>query len=138
MSEPDGKNAFVKRPRSGGSSRPLEGDHAALHRRGRLAPARIGADRAHARAPRLRRVCGTSSTASRTSIRSSAVTGNQAIQQVRAGLKAIYVSGWQVAADTNNADADVPGPEPLSVRQRPLPDQADQQLAARRPTRTIT
>src|SRR5215510_8793210 len=27
-----------------------------------------------------------------------ALTGNQAIQQVRAGLKAIYVSGWQVAA----------------------------------------
>src|SRR2546421_1838742 len=33
----------------------------------------------------------------------SAVTGNQAIQQVQAGLKAIYVSGWQVAADANNA-----------------------------------
>lgn len=33
----------------------------------------------------------------------SAVTGNQAIQNVRAGLKAIYVSGWQVAADMNNA-----------------------------------
>lgn len=32
-----------------------------------------------------------------------AVTGNQAIQQVRAGLKAIYVSGWQVAADANEA-----------------------------------
>ena len=32
-----------------------------------------------------------------------AVTGNQAIQQVKAGLKAIYVSGWQVAADANNA-----------------------------------
>jgi isocitrate lyase len=32
-----------------------------------------------------------------------AVTGNQAIQQVRAGLKAIYVSGWQVAADANLA-----------------------------------
>src|SRR5437868_9340875 len=32
-----------------------------------------------------------------------AMTGNQAIQQVKAGLKAIYVSGWQVAADTNNA-----------------------------------
>ena len=30
-----------------------------------------------------------------------ALTGNQAIQQVRAGLKAIYVSGWQVAADNN-------------------------------------
>src|SRR5712664_86402 len=33
----------------------------------------------------------------------SAVTGNQAVQQVKAGLKAIYVSGWQVAADANNA-----------------------------------
>jgi len=33
----------------------------------------------------------------------SAVTGNQAVQQVQAGLKAIYVSGWQVAADMNNS-----------------------------------
>ena len=33
----------------------------------------------------------------------SAVTGNQAIQHVAAGLKAIYVSGWQVAADANNS-----------------------------------
>ena len=32
-----------------------------------------------------------------------AVTGNQAVQQVRAGLKAIYLSGWQVAADANLA-----------------------------------
>ncbi|MBN8724369.1 MAG: isocitrate lyase [Acidobacteria bacterium] len=32
-----------------------------------------------------------------------ALTGNQAVQQVRAGLKAIYLSGWQVAADANNA-----------------------------------
>ena len=30
-----------------------------------------------------------------------ALTGNQAVQQVRAGLKAIYVSGWQCAADAN-------------------------------------
>jgi len=30
-----------------------------------------------------------------------ALTGNQAVQQVRAGLKAIYLSGWQVAADAN-------------------------------------
>src|SRR5690242_12784540 len=30
-----------------------------------------------------------------------AMTGNQAMQQVRAGLLAIYVSGWQVAADAN-------------------------------------
>ena len=33
----------------------------------------------------------------------SAVTGNQAVQEVRAGLKAIYISGWQVAADANCA-----------------------------------
>jgi isocitrate lyase len=33
-----------------------------------------------------------------------ALTGNQAVQQVEAGLKAIYVSGWQVAADANLAD----------------------------------
>ncbi len=33
----------------------------------------------------------------------SAVTGNQAIQEVAAGLRAVYVSGWQVAADANEA-----------------------------------
>jgi isocitrate lyase len=32
-----------------------------------------------------------------------ALTGNQAVQQVKAGLEAIYMSGWQVAADANNA-----------------------------------
>ena len=32
-----------------------------------------------------------------------ALTGNQAMQQVKAGLKAIYLSGWQVAGDANNA-----------------------------------
>ncbi|MCW5567250.1 MAG: isocitrate lyase [Dokdonella sp.] len=32
-----------------------------------------------------------------------ALTGNQAMQQVKAGLKAIYLSGWQVAADANLA-----------------------------------
>jgi isocitrate lyase len=30
-----------------------------------------------------------------------ALTGNQAMQQVKAGLKAIYLSGWQVAGDAN-------------------------------------
>ncbi len=37
-----------------------------------------------------------------------AVTGNQAMQQVRAGLRAIYVSGWQVAADANQAGQTYP------------------------------
>lgn len=32
-----------------------------------------------------------------------ALTGNQAVQQVQAGLKAIYLSGWQVAGDANDA-----------------------------------
>jgi isocitrate lyase len=32
-----------------------------------------------------------------------ALTGNQAMQQVKGGLEAIYLSGWQVAADANNA-----------------------------------
>jgi isocitrate lyase len=37
-----------------------------------------------------------------------ASTGNQAVQQVRAGLRAIYVSGWQVAADGNLAGQTYP------------------------------
>ncbi|MEM7072453.1 MAG: isocitrate lyase [Pseudomonadota bacterium] len=37
-----------------------------------------------------------------------AFTGNQAVQHARAGLKAIYVSGWQVAADANLAGAMYP------------------------------
>jgi isocitrate lyase len=37
-----------------------------------------------------------------------AITGNQAVQMVRAGLQAIYLSGWQVAADGNTAGATYP------------------------------
>ncbi len=37
-----------------------------------------------------------------------AMTGGQAVQQVRAGLKAIYLSGWQVAADANMAGQTYP------------------------------
>ncbi|MCT1656456.1 isocitrate lyase [Brevibacterium luteolum] len=37
-----------------------------------------------------------------------ALTGNQAVQQVKAGLKAIYLSGWQVAADANLASQTYP------------------------------
>ncbi|MBX9858769.1 MAG: isocitrate lyase [Sphingomonas sp.] len=37
-----------------------------------------------------------------------ALSGNQAMQMVRAGLKAIYLSGWQVAADNNTAGAMYP------------------------------
>jgi isocitrate lyase len=37
-----------------------------------------------------------------------ALTGNQAVQMVRAGLQAIYLSGWQVAADANSAGQTYP------------------------------
>ncbi|MEX0816224.1 MAG: isocitrate lyase, partial [Gaiellales bacterium] len=37
-----------------------------------------------------------------------ALTGGQAVQMVRAGLKAIYISGWQVAADANQAGQTYP------------------------------
>src|SRR3954452_19454817 len=37
-----------------------------------------------------------------------ALTGNQAVQMVRAGLDAIYLSGWQVAADANLAGSTYP------------------------------
>ena len=37
-----------------------------------------------------------------------ALTGNQAVQQVKAGLKAIYLSGWQVAADANYGETMYP------------------------------
>ena len=65
-----------------------------------------------------------------------ALSGNQAMQMVRAGLKAIYLSGWQVAADANTAGAMYPdqslypansGPE-LVRKHQPHP-------AARRPDR---
>ena len=65
-----------------------------------------------------------------------AMTGGQAVQMVKAGLKAIYLSGWQVAADANLSGQDVSGPEPLPGEQRAGTREADQQrAAARRPDR---
>ena len=37
-----------------------------------------------------------------------ALTGGQAVQMAKAGLKAIYLSGWQVAADGNLAATSIP------------------------------
>ena len=63
-----------------------------------------------------------------------ALSGNQAMQMVRAGLKAIYLSGWQVAADANTAGAMYPdqslypanaGPE-LCRKINRTPQRADQ------------
>jgi isocitrate lyase len=48
-----------------------------------------------------------------------ALTGNQAVQMVRAGLKAIYLSGWQVAADANTAGQMYPDQSLYPCQQRP-------------------
>src|ERR1700704_1743368 len=49
-----------------------------------------------------------------------AVTGNQAMQQARAGLPAIYLSGWQVAADANIAGAMYPDQSLYPVNSVPM------------------
>src|SRR6202161_1617511 len=48
-----------------------------------------------------------------------ALTGNQAVQQVKAGLKAIYLSGWQVAADANLAGQTYPDQSLYTVHSVP-------------------
>ena len=48
-----------------------------------------------------------------------ALTGNQAMQQVKAGLKAIYLSGWQVAADANDSGQMYPDQSLYSVSSVP-------------------
>src|SRR6516225_8020243 len=48
-----------------------------------------------------------------------ALTDNQAVQQLKAGLKAIYLSGWQVAADANTAGQMYP--DQRSTRSIPCP-----------------
>ena len=48
-----------------------------------------------------------------------ALTGGQAVQQVRAGLEAIYVSGWQVAADANLAGSTYPDQSLYPVNSAP-------------------
>jgi isocitrate lyase len=63
-----------------------------------------------------------------------AVTGLQAVQQVRAGLKAIYLSGWQVAADANLAGQTYPDQSLYPVNSVP---QDQQRAAARRPDHLV-
>ena len=65
-----------------------------------------------------------------------ALTGNQAVQMVAAGLKAIYLSGWQVAADANIAGQMYPDQSLYPGRQRAGRGAPHQQRApARRPDR---
>ena len=48
-----------------------------------------------------------------------ALTGGQAVQQVKAGIKAIYVSGWQVAADNNTSETMYPDQSLYAVNSVP-------------------
>ncbi len=48
-----------------------------------------------------------------------AVTGGQAVQQVKAGIKSIYVSGWQVAADSNDSETMYPDQSLYAVNSVP-------------------
>ncbi len=48
-----------------------------------------------------------------------ALTGNQAVQMVKAGLKAIYLSGWQVAADNNTSEQMYPDQSLYAVNSVP-------------------
>ena len=116
---------------------PLRRDRAALHGGDRCASLRGSLPIRHTlaehgaapalAAPRARR---TSSTAS------ARVTGNQAMQMVRAGLKAIYLSGWQVAADANTAGAMYPDQSLYPGEFRSRAGAQDQpHTAARRPDR---
>ena len=74
-----------------------------LHDRGGRAPARLGAHRVHARRRWVRAVVGPAATPRSYVNALGALTGNQAVQQVKRRLQAIYLSGWQVAADANLA-----------------------------------
>ena len=65
-----------------------------------------------------------------------ALTGNQAMQQVKAGLKAIYLSGWQVAADANAAGEMYPDQSLYPVELGADGGQAHQQHLRRAPTRS--
>ena len=92
-----------------------------------------GADRAHAGPARRREAVEAAARSSRSSTALGALTGNQAMQQVKAGLKAIYLSGWQVAADANDAVEMYPDQSlyPVTACRPWCADQ--QRLHARRP-----
>ncbi|GBC61507.1 isocitrate lyase [Desulfonema ishimotonii] len=91
----DLENRWKKDPRWAGIVRPYTAGEV-LNLRGTL---RVEHTFARAGAKRLWRLLQTEPFVAAL----GALTGNQAVQQVEAGLKAIYLSGWQVAADNNLA-----------------------------------
>ena len=119
-----------------GPARTVRRDRAALQRRRRAAAARLDPDRAHAGAARRAQAVGTAATQDEPVRALGALSGNQAMQMVRAGLEAIYLSGWQVAADANTAGAMYPDQSLYPANTGPeLARKINRTLAARRPGR---
>jgi isocitrate lyase len=69
-----------------------------------------------------------------------ALTGNQAMQQVRAGLQSIYLSGWQVAGDANSAGAMYPDQSlyPVDSMRSPAATRSSGWRASRRARRATS
>ena len=112
----------------------LEGHPARLHGGGRRAAARLASHIEHTLARRgaekLWKLVNDEPFVNTL----GALTGNQALQQVKAGLKAIYLSGWQVAADANIAGEMYPDQSLYPVNSVPSVVRAHQQhVHARRP-----
>ena len=87
-------------PRRLGDEPPLARHRAPVRGRRRRAASRPLRGRAHARAARRRAALASAHDDEHVAAL-GAMTGGQAVQMVKAGLKAIYLSGWQVAADAN-------------------------------------
>ena len=113
------------------------GSSARLHRRRRGPSAGLDPRRAHAGPARRRASCGSCSPNATTCHALGAMTGGQAVQMAKAGLEAIYLSGWQVAGDANTAGQMYPGPVLYPANSGARAGAADQQRpAAGRPDRT--
>ena len=89
--------------RKTGQKTPLERDQARLQRRGRGEPAWQPAASTHSGPTRRRQTVGADPRRRQEGYVNclGALTGGQAVQQAKAGIEAIYLSGWQVAADNN-------------------------------------
>ena len=112
----------------------LDRDYAAVSAGGCGAAARDGAHRIHAGAHGRRASVGAAARRAATCAALGALTGNQAVQQVQAGLKAIYLSGWQVAGDANLAGQMYPDQSLYPANSVPHGGAGHQQrVAARRP-----
>ena len=113
--------------------------HRAPVRQGRRrAAARLGTHRAHARASSARERLWELLHTEPFVAALGALTGNQAVQMVRAGLKAIYLSGWQVAADANTAGQMYPDQSLYPANSVPGGGAAHQRGARSAPTRSST